>query len=134
MTLTPAEIEQFVTDGFVRIDDAFTKEIAASWREKLWAEAKLSPDDPGKWPPVVRLPGYPEPPGLLAFNPRYVVPDEVPVQQRATVRPQAAPDGPPLSYAARATQTLCSRRPSYDGTARSFETPAQRRGGAQIRG
>jgi hypothetical protein len=68
MALTAAEIEQFVTDGFVRIDGAFTKETAAAWREKLWTEARLSPDDPGKWPPVVRLPGYAEPPGALAFN------------------------------------------------------------------
>jgi hypothetical protein len=68
MTLSPAEIEQFIADGFVKVEGAFTAEAAGTWREKLWQEAKLAPDDPSNWPPVVRLPYYAEPPDALAFN------------------------------------------------------------------
>ncbi|HVY89387.1 MAG TPA: hypothetical protein VG942_10995 [Hyphomonadaceae bacterium] len=68
MTLSTTEVERFVRDGFVKVEGAFSMEAAAAWREKLWAEAKLSPDDPSTWPPVVRLPGYGEPPHARAFN------------------------------------------------------------------
>jgi hypothetical protein len=34
--LAPAQIEQFITDGFVRIDRAFPREQAAAARAILW--------------------------------------------------------------------------------------------------
>ena len=54
--LEPAQIEQFITDGFVRIDHAFPRERAAAARAILWKATGCSPDDPTTWTqPVIRL-------------------------------------------------------------------------------
>lgn len=54
--LSQAQIERFVTDGFVRIDEAFSAEQAAACREKLWLATGLSPDAPSTWKvPVIRI-------------------------------------------------------------------------------
>ena len=50
--------DQFVREGFVRIDAAFSEPVAAQCRAKLWELLDASPDDPTSWKsPVVRL-GY----------------------------------------------------------------------------
>jgi hypothetical protein len=57
-TLTPEEIDSFVREGFVRVENAFPKEIARLGRALLWDEMGLSPDDPSGWKQaVIRLPG-----------------------------------------------------------------------------
>ncbi|MFI9788252.1 phytanoyl-CoA dioxygenase family protein [Kitasatospora sp. NPDC051984] len=57
--LSEQQIEGFVTDGFVRLEGAFSPELAAECREFLWREMGLDPDDPAGWTrPVVRLEGY----------------------------------------------------------------------------
>ncbi|MFG2696790.1 phytanoyl-CoA dioxygenase family protein [Kitasatospora sp. NPDC048407] len=57
--LSEQQIEGFVTDGFVRLEGAFSPELAAECREFLWREMGLDPDDPAGWMrPVVRLEGY----------------------------------------------------------------------------
>lgn len=54
--LSPADIEQFVRDGFVRLDDAFPRALADAARVILWRETGCDPDDPATWTrPVVRL-------------------------------------------------------------------------------
>lgn len=60
--LTPAEIERFVVEGFVRIDDAFSTELAAACRAKLWRATGLAEDQPSTWTrPVIRIGEIPHP-------------------------------------------------------------------------
>ena len=57
--LTADQVEQFVTDGFVHLTEAFAPSVAAQCRDFLWRETGLDPDDPATWTqPVVRLAGY----------------------------------------------------------------------------
>jgi hypothetical protein len=55
-TLSAQDIDFFVANGFVRIDDAFPRDLAAEVRGILWHAMSLRPDDPAGWTsPVVRL-------------------------------------------------------------------------------
>ncbi|WMT89744.1 phytanoyl-CoA dioxygenase family protein [Pelagibacterium sp. H642] len=68
-TLTQAQIESFITDGFVRIDDAFPRELAEQGRAILWRDTGCDPDDPSTWTkPVIRLGGYADAPFRQAAN------------------------------------------------------------------
>jgi len=59
MALSPAQIAQFIDDGFVRLDDAFPREVADAGRAILWRDTGCAPDDPSTWKaPVIRLGGY----------------------------------------------------------------------------
>jgi len=52
-------VEQFIRDGFVRIDGAFPRELAEQGRAILWRDIGFDPDDRATWTkPVVWLPGY----------------------------------------------------------------------------
>ena len=63
--LSSAQVDQFIHDGFVRIDGAFPKTLAAEGRAIMWRDIPANPDDPTTWTrPVVRLPGY----GGFPFN------------------------------------------------------------------
>ncbi len=54
--LEPWQIEQFITDGFVRIDAAFPRAQADAARAVLWTATGCNPDDPATWTrPVIRL-------------------------------------------------------------------------------
>lgn len=67
--LTPAQINRFLHDGFVRIDDAFPSALAEQVRARLWRDIQAAPDDPATWgQPVVRLGMYAEPPFVEAAN------------------------------------------------------------------
>jgi len=67
--LTSAQIESFVIDGFVRIDDAFSKSLADQGRAILWRETGCAPDNPSTWTrPVIRLGGYADQPFRDAAN------------------------------------------------------------------
>jgi hypothetical protein len=56
--LTTDQVEQFVTEGFVRLPEAFDRALADECRAFLWQETGLDPDDPTTWTePVVRLSG-----------------------------------------------------------------------------
>ncbi len=68
-TLTDAQLAQFVTDGFVRIDNAFPAALADAGRAILWADTGLDPDDPSTWTkPVIRLGNYGQQPFRDAAN------------------------------------------------------------------
>ncbi|HMG84785.1 MAG TPA: phytanoyl-CoA dioxygenase family protein [Terracidiphilus sp.] len=55
-SLSGAEINRFVEEGFVRIDEAFSSETAAEAREILWRETGCDPNDRSTWKqPVIRL-------------------------------------------------------------------------------
>lgn len=63
------EIEQFIHDGLVKIEGAFSREAAAACREILWRDLGLSPDRPDQWMhPVMRLGMYQHPPFLEALD------------------------------------------------------------------
>lgn len=67
--MTPKQIEQFVTDGFVRIDDAFPRELADEARLILWKATGCDPDDERTWTrPVIRLGMFTQPPFVSAAN------------------------------------------------------------------
>jgi len=67
--LTPAQIDQFIADGFVRIDDAFSPALADEARGILWRDMELDPHRPEQWTrPVVRLGMYVQPPFVEAAN------------------------------------------------------------------
>lgn len=67
--LTEAQIGAFVLDGFVRLDDVFSADIAQQARSALWADMGLSPDEPGGWTrPVARLGHYGHGPFREAAN------------------------------------------------------------------
>ncbi|MFF0493201.1 phytanoyl-CoA dioxygenase family protein [Nocardia sp. NPDC004068] len=54
--LTDAQIEGFITDGFVRIEQAFPRATADAGRAILWRATGRDPDDPRTWTePVIRL-------------------------------------------------------------------------------
>jgi hypothetical protein len=57
--LTAQEIERFMSDGFVRLPEAFPRAVADECRAFLWRETGLDPGDPATWTrPVIRLDGY----------------------------------------------------------------------------
>lgn len=67
--LTDAQKEQFVRDGFVRIDRAFPPEVAAEGRAILWRDTGCDPNDSSTWTrPVIRLGDYPQEPFRIAVN------------------------------------------------------------------
>lgn len=54
--LGAAQIESFIANGFVRIDEAFDAGLARRCRDLLWSAMGLSPDRPEEWTaPVVRI-------------------------------------------------------------------------------
>jgi len=54
--LTSGQVQSFIDDGFVRIDNAFSTDLARQCRDELWAEIGLSPDKPETWVrPVIRV-------------------------------------------------------------------------------
>ncbi|WP_245552935.1 hypothetical protein [Nocardia veterana] len=61
--LTDAEVENFIATGFVRIAGAFSESTAAEARKILWAATGCDPHDTETWTqPVIRLPGFADPP------------------------------------------------------------------------
>lgn len=67
--LAPAQIEQFITDGFVRIEAAFPRTLADEVRAILWRATGCSPDDPATWTqPVIRLGMFTATPFVEAAN------------------------------------------------------------------
>lgn len=54
--LSAAQVQSFIDDGFVKLEHAFSPDLARAGREILWAETGLSPDNPQNWrAPVVRM-------------------------------------------------------------------------------
>jgi len=70
-SLSDAQITQFIQQGFVRIDNAFPRELAEEGRAIMWRDLPCSEHDPSTWTrPVVRLPGYGEAPFRQAIDAR----------------------------------------------------------------
>ncbi|GAB3337994.1 phytanoyl-CoA dioxygenase family protein [Larkinella ripae] len=67
--LTKNQIDQFITDGFVRVDQAFSAETAREARTLLWQDLAGDPTNPATWTkPVVRLGMYAQEPFIQAAN------------------------------------------------------------------
>jgi hypothetical protein len=67
--LSAAQIDSFIADGFVRIDNAFSTDLGGQCRAILWRDTGANPDDPTTWTrPVVRLGMYGQPPFRAAAN------------------------------------------------------------------
>ena len=67
--LSHSQVQQFIDDGFVRIDAAFPRRLADDIRSILWRDLPCDPDDPATWTePVIRLRHYGDPPFEQAVN------------------------------------------------------------------
>ena len=67
--LSDAQKEQFVHDGFVKMENAFPPETAAEVRAILWRAVGCNPDDRNTWTrPVVRLGDFAQEPFRQAVN------------------------------------------------------------------
>jgi hypothetical protein len=67
--LSAAQIDSFITDGFVRLDNAFSRDLADQGRAILWAATGCDPDNPASWTqPVARLGEFSQPPFREAAN------------------------------------------------------------------
>lgn len=69
LALSRAQIDQFVSEGFVRIDEAFSRELADACRRVLWLATGCREDDRSSWTrPVVRVGHVPRPEFREAAN------------------------------------------------------------------
>jgi hypothetical protein len=60
--LTDIQVQEFIANGFVRLDQAFPGALADEGRELLWRDTGCDPHDPTTWrQPVVRLGDYAHP-------------------------------------------------------------------------
>lgn len=64
-----SETQQFIRDGYVKITNAFPRDIAERARAILWRDTGCNPDEPRTWThPVIRLGDYRDPPFVEAAN------------------------------------------------------------------
>ncbi|WP_206376816.1 phytanoyl-CoA dioxygenase family protein [Sphingomonas sp. G-3-2-10] len=67
--LSAEEVDSFVRDGFVRIDEAFSEHTAEQARSILWNATGCTPDDRSSWTrPVIRLDQFGQAPFREAAN------------------------------------------------------------------
>ena len=67
--LADAEIEGFVHDGFVKVAQAFSRELAARCVDELWLSLDVDRYDPATWTePIIRIPGTRHPDLVAAIN------------------------------------------------------------------
>ncbi|WP_026628945.1 hypothetical protein [Dyadobacter alkalitolerans] len=63
------QIHDFINKCFVRLDNAFSEELAQAARDILWADLGYDPYDPASWTkPVVRLGMYSQEPFVQSAN------------------------------------------------------------------
>ena len=54
--LSKKQIDSFINNGFVKIENAFPREIADECRAILWKATQCDPDNPASWTqPVIRI-------------------------------------------------------------------------------
>jgi hypothetical protein len=67
--LTAEQLNRFATEGFVKIEQAFPRELADQARDILWKDTGCDPDDKSTWSqPVIRLGMYTQAPFVEAAN------------------------------------------------------------------
>jgi hypothetical protein len=68
-SLNKDQIQQFIEEGFVRVDQAFPRELADQGRAILWSQTGCDPADPTTWTkPVVWLGDHAQEPFRRAVN------------------------------------------------------------------
>ncbi len=68
-SLLSGQIAQFIDQGFIKIENAFSKEIADECRAILWNATGCNPSDPTSWTePVIRIGELTNPPFIEAGN------------------------------------------------------------------
>lgn len=69
MSLTSQQIQAFIDDGFVKLDNAFSADLAKQCRDELWRDIGLSPDKPEDWSePVICIAAKASRPFIEAAN------------------------------------------------------------------
>lgn len=67
--LHETQINQFIKDGYVKLENSFSAELAEAGRQLLWKDTGYKPDDPTTWTqPVIRLGDYGQEPFRKAVN------------------------------------------------------------------
>jgi len=67
--LTSAQRNEFIRNGFLRVDHAFSSQVAEEARAILWSDMAVDPKDPKTWTqPVIRLGMYSQRPFVDAAN------------------------------------------------------------------
>lgn len=67
--LNSQQIQSFITEGFVRIDNAFSIDLASEARHILWKDIPANPNDSSTWiHPVIWLGMYTQQPFIKAAN------------------------------------------------------------------
>ena len=67
--LTSQQVQNFIDDGFVKLEGAFSTDLAQRCSDELWVDLGLSPHDPSTWTqPVVRIASKASPPFIEAAN------------------------------------------------------------------
>lgn len=67
--LSKTDVDNFIEKGFVKLDGAFSSDVASRAREILWRDLPCKEHDPSTWTiPVVRLGYYTEEPFVQAIN------------------------------------------------------------------
>ena len=67
--LTSHQVDDFIGDGFVKVENAFSPALARQCRDELWADMGLSPDEPRTWiEPVIRVSSKASRPFIEAAN------------------------------------------------------------------
>ena len=68
-TLNNTQVQQFIENGFIRIDQAFPRALAGMCLDILWRDTGCDPHDPATWTqPVIRLGDYAQEPFRQAAN------------------------------------------------------------------
>lgn len=63
MALTAEQVEGFLSDGFIKLEGAFPREVGEQCRDQLWSASGCDPNDRASWiEPVIRLGGLATPP------------------------------------------------------------------------
>ena len=67
--LTAEQVGGFIDDGYVRVESAFSTQLAHQCCKEIWAALQEDPNDPSTWNrPVVRLQGFATAPFQAAAN------------------------------------------------------------------
>jgi len=63
------DVEQFMADGFVKIEAAFDRELGLRCQQQLWRAVDLDPGDPATWTePLIRVPAMATPEFAASAN------------------------------------------------------------------
>jgi hypothetical protein len=69
MALTENQVEQFIEEGFVKLEQAFHEDVGEQCRRELWEAIRCDPSDRSTWTqPFIRLDGFGTPAFRAAAN------------------------------------------------------------------